>query len=50
MTKRCQRCKLRSACKHFKTPFCPLYFYALLLAVVVIPAYLIISGLDLLNI
>lgn len=50
MAKRCQRCRLHNACKHFKTQFCPLYFYALLLAAVAVPGYLIISGLDLLNI
>jgi hypothetical protein len=50
MTKKCQICYLRNACKHFKTQFCPLYFYVLLIAAVAVPAYLIISGLDLLNI
>ncbi|MCW8824875.1 MAG: hypothetical protein OQK78_00475 [Gammaproteobacteria bacterium] len=50
MAKRCQACRLSNACQHFKTQFCPLYFYVLLIALIAIPAYLIISGLDLLNI
>jgi len=50
VAKKCQICRLRNACQNFKTQFCPLYFYGLLIAVIAVPAFLILSGLDLLNI
>ncbi len=47
--KKCNLCKLRSACKHFSAPFCPLLFYIVILAVLMLPAYLIWKSHSLLN-
>jgi hypothetical protein len=46
---KCTRCRLKSACKHIKGPFCPWLFYIALAAAIAVPGYLLWKGSMMLN-